>query len=172
MGDTTFNYLVATGVGGTCTDTVVFTTGEPIHLGKALSTRPNFPDDVLHSVGSSAGSTCLSLEELLSRTSLFVHGSTVVDNAIFTRDGAKVGRIATEGFEDTSLITTGGYESQGGLAEDRMKNLAHTDVAKPFVSPRCVFGVPEPTDYQGQLARAFDDVVEARLLPDNGFKNA
>ena len=102
-------YLVATDVGGTCTDTVVFAVGEPIHLGKALSTPPNFADGVLDSVRSAASSMGLSLQELLGQTSLFVHGSTVVDNAIFTRDGARVGLITTEGFEDTVLITRGGY---------------------------------------------------------------
>ena len=38
---TTKSYLVATDVGGTCTDTVVFAIGEPVILGKALSTPPD-----------------------------------------------------------------------------------------------------------------------------------
>ncbi len=172
MGDTTLKYLCATVVGGTCTYTAVSTAGGPIHLGKALSTPPNFADDVLYSVRSSAGSRGLSLEVLLSRTSLFVHGSTVVDSAIFTRDGAKVGRITTEAFEDTILITRGGHGIGSGLAEDQMKDVVHTDGVQPFVSPTRIFGVLGPTDYKGQTARAFDDIVEARLLPDNGFANA
>ena len=35
-------YLVATDVGGTCTDTIVFAAGEPVHVGKTLSTPPIF----------------------------------------------------------------------------------------------------------------------------------
>lgn len=38
MGEGTKTYLVATDVGGTCTDTVVFAVDEPVILGKALST--------------------------------------------------------------------------------------------------------------------------------------
>ena len=47
MSDGKRKYLVATDVGGTCTDTVVFAAGEPVRLGKALSTPPNFADGVL-----------------------------------------------------------------------------------------------------------------------------
>ena len=42
MTKTSKSYLVATDVGGTCTDTVVFAVGEPVILGKALSTPPDF----------------------------------------------------------------------------------------------------------------------------------
>ena len=37
-------YVVATDVGGTCTDTIVFAPGKPLYLGKALSTPPNFAE--------------------------------------------------------------------------------------------------------------------------------
>jgi N-methylhydantoinase A len=164
MGETSAKYLVATDVGGTCTDTVVFTAGEPIHLGKALSTPPNFADGVLDSVRSAAASMGMSLEALLSQTSLFVHGSTVVDNAIFTRGGAQVGLITTEGFEDTILITRGGYGRWGGLTEDRMKNMVHTDRAQSLVSADCIIGVPERTDYKGEAIRALSDESIERAL--------
>lgn len=152
-------YLVATDVGGTCTDTVVFAPGEPIHLGKSLSTPPNFADGVLDSVSSAASTMGLTLQELLSRTSLFVHGSTVVDNAIFTREGARVGLITTEGFEDTLLITRGGYGRWGGLTEDRMKNMVHTERAQALVAADCIVGLPERVDYKGAVLRDLDDAA-------------
>ena len=37
-------YVVATDVGGTCTDAVLFAAGEPVRLGKALSTPPDFAE--------------------------------------------------------------------------------------------------------------------------------
>ena len=46
-------YVVATDVGGTCTDTVVIGSGDEIVIGKALSTPPNFDkrdDDGRHLV--------------------------------------------------------------------------------------------------------------------------
>ncbi|MDB6002746.1 MAG: 5-oxoprolinase [Rhizobacter sp.] len=157
-------YLVATDVGGTCTDTVVFAAGEPARLGKALSTPPNFADGVLDSIRSAAGSMGLTLEELIAQTSLFVHGSTVVDNAILTREGAKIGLVTTEGFEDTLLVTRGGYGRWGGLTEDRMKNMVKTDRAPALVEPSCIVGVPERCDYKGAVIRELDEAATERAL--------
>ena len=39
-------YVVATDVGGTCTDTVIIADGKSIHIGKALSTPPDFANGV------------------------------------------------------------------------------------------------------------------------------
>jgi len=36
--------IVATDVGGTCTDTVIVEKGKPVVVGKALSTPPNFAE--------------------------------------------------------------------------------------------------------------------------------
>src|SRR5687767_1209929 len=94
-------FIVATDVGGTCTDAVIFTPGEPIRLGKALSTPPNFADGVLHSLEAALAPERMSLQRLLEQTSLFIHGSTVVDNTVISRDGARTGLITTSGFEDT-----------------------------------------------------------------------
>ena len=67
-------YLVATDVGGTCTDTIVFAAGEPVHLGKTLSTPPDFSIGVMDSIGSAAKAMGISLTDLLAQTSLFMHG--------------------------------------------------------------------------------------------------
>jgi N-methylhydantoinase A len=149
-------YLVATDVGGTCTDTVVFAVGEPVILGKALSTPPDFATGVIDSMRSASAQMGITVEELLANTTLFVHGSTVVDNAILTRDGAKVGLLTTEGFEDTLLITRGGYGRWAGLNEERMKNMVKTDRAKPLVDRDLIFGVPERSDYKGAIIRELD----------------
>jgi N-methylhydantoinase A len=98
-------YIVAVDVGGTCTDCVVFRDGEPFRFGKALSTPPNFAQGVLDSIRVTAASMGMDLKDLLQATKLFLHGSTVVDNTIFTRDGARTGLITTAGFEDTLLVT-------------------------------------------------------------------
>ncbi len=157
-------YLVATDVGGTCTDTIVFAAGEPIRLGKALSTPPNFADGVLDSIRSAAVSMGLTLEALLAQTSLFVHGSTVVDNAILTRDGSRTGLITTRGFEDTVLITRGAYGRWGGLPEDGIKHPVKTDRAAPLVAPDCIVGVPERADYKGSILLELDEpATEAAL---------
>ena len=157
MTKTSKSYLVATDVGGTCTDTVVFAVGEPVILGKALSTPPDFATGVLDSIKSAADQMGISVSELLANTSLFVHGSTVVDNAILTRDGAKVGLLTTEGFEDTLLVTRGGYGRWAGLTEERMKNMVKTDRAAPLVERNLIYGVAERTDYKGSIIRELDE---------------
>ena len=157
-------YLVATDVGGTCTDTIVFAAGEPVRLGKALSTPPNFADGVLDSITSAAKSMGLTLEQLLAQTSLFVHGSTVVDNAILTRDGARTGLITTRGFEDTVLVTRGAYGRWGGLTEDRFKHPVKTDRAPALVDADCIVGVPERTDYKGAILQDLDEPATEQAI--------
>lgn len=162
-------YLVATDVGGTCTDTIVFASGEPVRLGKALSTPPDFANGVLDSIRSAATSMGLTLQELLAQTSLFMHGSTVVDNAVLTRDGSKTGLLTTEGFEDTVLVTRGAYGRWGGLTEDRIKHPVKTDRAPALVDADAIVGIAERVDYKGAILRELDeDQVEraVRYLVD------
>jgi N-methylhydantoinase A len=150
-------YLVATDVGGTCTDTIVFAAGEPVHLGKTLSTPPDFSTGVIDSIRSAAASMEISLGDLLAQTSLFMHGSTVVDNTILTRDGTRTGLITTRGFEDTILTTRGAYGRWGGLTEDRIKHPVKTERAAPLVNPGSIVGVPERVDYKGAVLQELDE---------------
>lgn len=151
-------YVIATDVGGTCTDTVVFAAGEPIRIGKALSTPPDFATGILDSIRSAADSMDETLDSLLADTYLFIHGSTVVDNSILTRDGAKVGLLTTKGFEDTILVTRGAYGRWGGLTEDKIKHIAQTERAAPLVPAERIVGVSERTDAEGQVLKALDPV--------------
>lgn len=150
-------YVVATDVGGTCTDAVLFAAGEPVRLGKALSTPPDFADGVLAAVGAAAEDIGLTTDELLARTTLFMHGSTVVDNTLLTRTGARTGLITTEGFEDTLTITRGAYGRWAGLTEDGIKHPVATDRAPPLVPGARTRGVPERVDYKGAVLRALDE---------------
>jgi N-methylhydantoinase A len=152
-------YLVATDVGGTCTDTIVFAAGEPIRLGKSLSTPPEFANGVIDSIRVAAEAMKLTVPALLAKTSLFIHGSTVVDNTILTRSGAKTGLATTEGFEDTLMITRGAYGRWGGLTEDRVKHPVKTERAAPLVDRDCVVGVPERVDYKGAVIRELDEAA-------------
>lgn len=167
-------YLVATDVGGTCTDTIVFSAGEGVNLGKALSTPPSFADGVMDSIASAARSMGITAEELLENTALFIHGSTVVDNTVLTRDGSRSGLVTTAGFEDTVLVTRGAYGRWGGLTEDRIKHPVRTDRGAPLVDPDCIVGVKERVDYKGEVLLDIDEVAAERairnLVQDKGVK--
>ncbi len=110
-------YVVATDVGGTCTDTIIAASDGTITIGKVLSTPPEFARGVLDSVADAASNAGIPLAELLSNTTLFVHGSTVVDNTLLTADGARTGLLTTAGFEDTLRVTRGAYGRWAGLPE-------------------------------------------------------
>ena len=158
------SYVIATDVGGTCTDTVVFAAGEPVHIGKALSTPPDFANGVIDSIRSAAEAMDVPLGDLLRSTGLFTHGSTVVDNALLTRGGARTGLITTEGFEDTLLVTRGAYGRWAGLAEEGLKHPVKTDRAPSLVPAERIRGVPERIDYKGAVIRALDeDSAEAAI---------
>ena len=118
-------YVVAVDVGGTCTDCVVLREGEAVRFGKALSTPPRFALGVLDSIRVVAADMGITLDALLADTRLFLHGSTVVDNAILTRAGTRTGLITTAGFEDTLIVTRGAY----GL--DRARAAARAESASP-----------------------------------------
>lgn len=143
--------MIAVDVGGTCTDCVVFRAGEPIRLGKALSTPPDFADGVIDAVRAAADDMSLDTAELLQRTRLFLHGSTVVDNTIFTASGAMTGLITTAGFEDTLIITRGAYGRWSGQPEEMIKHPTATDRPPPLVPRARIFGVRERVDYKGAV---------------------
>src|SRR5215207_4317815 len=157
MNGTARRYIVATDVGGTCTDTIVFAVGEPVHIGKSLSTPPNFGEGVINSVIACAETMNLSIEQLFAQTQLFVHGSTVVDNTVLTRDGALTGLITTAGFEDTLLVTRGAYGRWAGLPEDEIKHPVMSERAAPLVPSDRICGVPERIDWKGAVVRDLDD---------------
>ncbi|MGE3599496.1 MAG: hydantoinase/oxoprolinase family protein [Dehalococcoidia bacterium] len=149
--------IVATDVGGTCTDTVVIRDGQQVFIGKSLSTPPDFARGVLDSIASAAEVMNLTVGELLSATSLFMHGSTVVDNALFERKGARTGLVTTRGFEDTLLVTRGAYGRWSGLAEEALKHPVATDRPTALVDPDCIVGVPERVDYKGAVVERLDE---------------
>ncbi len=154
MSETT--YLVATDVGGTCTDTIVVSSTGEITIGKALSTPPDFATGVLNSIRSAADAMQLDMSRILEKTTLFIHGSTVVDNTVFTREGSRTGLVATEGFEDTLLVTRGAYGRWSGLTEEGIKNPVKTSRAPALVDPAAIVGVRERIDCDGDVVQALD----------------
>ena len=149
--------VIAVDVGGTCTDCVVLRAGEPVHIGKSLSTPPDFASGVIDAVRSAAQGMGIGLEELIHDTRLFLHGSTVVDNTVFTREGARTGLITTEGFEDTLLITRGAYGRWSGQPEDVIKHPVATDRPDSLVPRASICGVTERVDSQGEVLQSLDE---------------
>lgn len=168
------SYVIAVDVGGTCTDCVVYRAGGALQIGKAFSTPPDFAHGVLDSVRVAAAAMDLDVRHLLARTKLFLHGSTVVDNTVITRDGARTGLITTAGFEDTLIVTRGAYGRWSGQPEEVIKHPVTTSRPEPLVPATRIVGVRERVDRDGNIVRALDeaDVARAvRALSDDGVES-
>lgn len=138
---------LAIDIGGTFTDLVSLeeTTGDVI-LGKDLTTPGNFADGVMRTIRKSE----IDPREIRQ----FVHGTTVVINALTERTGAKTALITTRGFRDV-------LEIQRANRTD-MYNLFYRK-PKPFVPRRFRFEVRERIDYRGEILQplAEEDVILA-----------
>ena len=90
---------VATDIGGTFTDLVFVTPGGEVVTGKSHTTPGQFEKGVMDVISANN----IQPSEFAS----FVHGTTIVINAITERKGARVGLITTEGFRDILEIGRG-----------------------------------------------------------------
>ena len=164
------NYIIGVDTGGTFTDVVVLGDAGEVWTAKASTTPDDFSRGVMDAVDEAARSVGVETDELLGRTTLFKHGSTVATNALITRSGVKVGLITTKGFEDTTAIMRA-IGRVDGLSPDEIKHVTWITKPEPFVARERIIGVRERMDYQGNeivpLNRS--DVMEAirRLIEED-----
>jgi len=90
---------VATDIGGTFTDLVFVTPDGEVVTGKSHTTPAQFEKGVMDVIAASR----IRPSEFAS----FVHGTTIVINAITERKGAQVGLLTSEGFRDILEIGRG-----------------------------------------------------------------
>ncbi len=138
---------VASDIGGTFTDLVYLDekTGE-VGVSKASTTPQNFAEGVIETI-KKAGIR-------VSDTSFFVHGSTIVINALTERKGAKTGLITTDGFRDVLEITRANRPD--------LYNMYYTK-PRPFVRRQYRLEVKERVNYKGEelVPLNEDDVLKA-----------
>jgi N-methylhydantoinase A len=157
-------YVVGIDIGGTCTDCVVVDGDGNVTLGKAFSTPPDFSAGILDSLGIAAQQLGTEAPELLSATRLFLHSSTVAENAVVDGTLARAGVITTRGFEDTLFAMRGGFGRWSGLTEEEKRNPIDTDKPPPIVPRSLVVGIAERTDASGEVkVVASDDEIETAV---------
>lgn len=147
-------YVVGIDIGGTCTDCVVVDDDGEITLAKAFSTPPDFSRGILDALAVASRSLGIERDELLSRTRLFLHSTTVAENAVVDGTLATAGVLTTAGFEDTLLAMRGGYGRWSGLTEEEKRNPIETDKPPPVVPRELVRGIKERTDANGRIRLA------------------
>lgn len=150
--------FIGVDVGGTHTDVSIVYQGR-IQRGKALTTYDDFSRGVLEAVEVAAADFGLSIGEMLSRTRLFINGTTVVTNAITTLHGSRVGVLVTRGFRDA-------FRLAGGPRTTELDDHLQLNVPD-IVERQAIVEVDERIDWSGKVLVPLDlDAVrtEARRL--------
>ena len=131
---------LATDIGGTFTDLVYLNeaTGE-LGLAKASSTPPEFAKGIMDAIAKS-GIDPAAVEH-------FVHGTTVVINALTERKGAITALVTTEGCRDVLEI--------GRANRPDIYNLKFRK-QEPFVPRERRFEVTERMNYKGEIVTPLD----------------
>jgi N-methylhydantoinase A len=125
---------VATDIGGTFTDCVYIDQNGDVGFTKSHSTPPNFEQGVMDVLRKSE----LNMKEI----STFIHGSTVVINALTERKGVKTALITTKGMRDVLEIARG---NRPDLYNFRYQK------PKPFVPRHLRQEVDERLNYKGEI---------------------
>jgi N-methylhydantoinase A len=130
---------VATDIGGTFTDLVFVDEQGKIGVAKSHTTPPNFEQGVLDVIRVSG----INTEQLET----FIHGTTVIINALTERKGVKTGLITTKGFRDVLEIARG---NRPDLFNIQYKK------PEPFVPRYLRREVEERLNYKGQVIQALN----------------
>jgi N-methylhydantoinase A len=132
---------VASDIGGTFTDLVFLDEKVgTIGVSKASTTPKNFAHGVIDTIKKAN----LSVGD----TRFFVHGTTIVINALTERRGAKTGLITTKGFRDVLEITRANRPD--------LYNMYYTK-PKPFVPRQYRLEVTERVNYKGEELVGLDE---------------
>jgi len=130
---------VATDIGGTFTDLVYVTSEGQVGTAKSHTTPAQFEKGVMDVIAARH----ISPSEFVS----FVHGTTIVINAIAERKGAKAALLTTEGFRDILEIGRGNRPDFFNLEYRK---------PKPFVPRYLRREVPERISYKGIESKPLD----------------
>jgi N-methylhydantoinase A len=147
-------YRIGIDVGGTFTDLVLVRDGALV-LDKHPTTPRDQSEGVLGGLRQLAAREGVTLDELLARTDLIVHGTTTADNTMIEMSGAVTGLVTSEGHRDE-------IEIRRGYKEDIW------DPAFPPPRPICErrqrYGVPERLDFEGNVVTPLDEDAVRRAL--------
>ena len=141
---------LAADIGGTFTDLALLDAGGGVHVAKTLSTPGDFKEGVLSGVErilSDAG-TVRGQEIALAEVDYFVHGATVVLNALLERKLPQAALVTTAGFRDVLEIMR--------TNNPRMYDLKWVK-PKPIIPRHLRFEVAERVRHTGEVLCALDE---------------
>lgn len=144
-------------IGGTFTDCVMVTDTGELFSAKTLSTHATSPvEGVLNGLDLLAKQQGKTVEELLSRTARFSHGTTIGTNLVVERKGARVGLVATKGHGDAFIIMRGGGRV-AGVPADRIFDNHAEGMPLELVPRRRIVEVSERVASDGAVVAPLDE---------------
>jgi N-methylhydantoinase A len=158
------DYIIGVDIGGTATDCAVMDEKGVLTVGKAFSTPPTFVEGVMNAAEIVAKKVGLELPTLLANTRLFLHSTTIAENAIATASLARAGLLVTRGCEDTLLMMRGAYGRWSGLTEEEIKNPLETDKPPALIPFSLIKGIKERTDIRGRVLVEPDEDEISRAI--------
>lgn len=140
---------IATDIGGTFTDLVYVDKSGHMTIDKGPTTPPNFENGIID----------LLKEHKLDQNDIdyFIHGSTVVINALTERTGVKTGLVTTKGFRDVLEIARGNRPDLFNIRYQK---------PRPFVKRYFRREVDERIDHQGNIIKSLDKSKIERIVQD------
>jgi len=127
-----------------------------VYIGKDLTTYPDFSGGIFDSLSDATEDMDVDLPELLANTDLFLHATSVGENALFEREGARTGLVTTAGFEETLHATRGGYGRWSGLPFEQVKDIINSNKPDPIIPRERIEGVSERA-YRDRIIEELDD---------------
>ena len=141
---------LAADIGGTFTDLVLLDAGGGVHVAKTLSTPGDFKEGVLSGVERVLSDAGAETEGAIALADVdyFVHGATVVLNALLERKLPKAALVTTRGFRDVLEIMR--------TNNSRMYDLKWIK-PKPIIPRHLRFEVAERVRHTGEVLRPLDE---------------
>jgi len=144
-------YLCNVDIGGTHTDAVVIDQRGSVTEAKVSSTPDDFSRGFFNALEQGAAKRDLALDELLERTEVVSHGTTVGTNAIIEGEGVDAALVTTRGAEDVMFVMRGGAAVSKGQSIEDVLSFRDASKPDPIVERKRVYGVDERVDCMGDV---------------------
>ena len=143
-------------IGGTFTDCTIVHGGGHITTGKSPTTPDDRSRGFFDAISDAATKMGSTLEAVLERCGLLVHGTTTGTNAIVERRGAATGLLATRGHQDAMFVMKGQGRTSG-LSPDEALDVHSTRRPEPLVPRAMVRPITERIDVDGDVIVPLDE---------------
>jgi N-methylhydantoinase A/oxoprolinase/acetone carboxylase beta subunit len=158
-------------IGGTFTDCHVSYDGRRVWC-KTRTTTYDLSVGMNEVIAEAASRLEMDVAALLADTDIIRYSTTLAMNRLIERKGPKLGLLATEGVEDTTLIGRG-TQWADGLPLKHQRNIARIERPAPLIPKELIVGVKERVDSKGEIVRPLqeDDLLQKiQYLVDEGVR--